>query len=103
VSLIVNRLHPDPAEGRRPTRSPVPALSPGFAAKLVAVHRDQALLARVERRGLTRLEVDTGAPPILVPEFDADVHDLRGLADIAAAIFGAAAAGARGRRRATAS
>jgi len=36
----------------------------------------------------------------LVPEFEADVHDLRGLADVAAAIFGTPL---RARRRATGS
>jgi anion-transporting ArsA/GET3 family ATPase len=104
VSLIVNRLHPDPAEGIRPSRRSAPALSPALGTKLIAIHRDQRLLARVDRRSLTRLEVDIGAPPILVPELEADVHDLRGLAEVAAAIFGALpGVNARARRRATAS
>jgi anion-transporting ArsA/GET3 family ATPase len=101
VALIVNRLHPDPADGVRATQHAAPALPSALVEKLLAVHRDQRQLARLERRRLARLEVDTGAAPVLVPEFEADVHDLRGLADVAAAIFGAPAL--RARRRATAS
>jgi hypothetical protein len=35
--------------------------------------------------------VDADEPLVLVPEFEADVHDLRGLADVGDAIFGDAA------------
>lgn len=87
VSLIVNRLHPDPSSTRSAASGPPPRLDPAFAEKLVAVHRDLRTLARAERRGLARLEVDAGVPPILVPELETDVHDLRGLADVAAALF----------------
>ncbi len=89
VGLVVNRLHPDPAAGARRGGTP-PRLEPAFAEKLVAVHRDLRTLARAERRGLARLEVDTGMAPLLVPELESDVHDLRGLAEVAAAIFGTA-------------
>ncbi len=95
VGLVVNRLHPDPAAGARPTPRSSPRLHPAFAAKLVAVHRDLHTLARAERRGLARLEVDTGVPPILVPEFETDVHDLRGLLEVATAIFGSVTSRAR--------
>jgi anion-transporting ArsA/GET3 family ATPase len=91
VGLIVNRLHPDPAAGARGGGSPA-RVEASLAQKLVAVHRDLRTLARAERRGLARLEVDVGAPPVLVPELESDVHDLRGLAEIAAAIFGTAPA-----------
>jgi hypothetical protein len=53
----------------------------------------------VERRRIDRLEVDAGERPILVPEFEQDVHDLRGLLSVADAIFGRTAA-LRARRRA---
>ncbi|HSF02814.1 MAG TPA: ArsA-related P-loop ATPase, partial [Solirubrobacterales bacterium] len=88
VSLVVNRLHPDPAGGSGVSSRAAPRLAPAFAEKLVAVHRDLRTLARSERRGLLRLEVDAGVPPILVPELETDVHDLRGLAEVAGAIFG---------------
>jgi anion-transporting ArsA/GET3 family ATPase len=104
AALIVNRLHPDPAEAAAPAgRSPSPAVSKALAEKLLGVLRDQRLVARAERKGLARLEVDIGQPPVLVPELDADVHDLRGLAEVAAAIFGAIPAAGRARRRARAS
>ena len=101
VSLVVNRLHPDPAAGRRTASRSLPRLDPSFGAKLVAVHGDLRTLARAERRALARLEVDAGVAPILVPELETDVHDLRGLAEVAASIFGAPPL--RARRRATAS
>jgi anion-transporting ArsA/GET3 family ATPase len=88
VGLIVNRLHPDPTAGPRAAPGTAPRLPAAFVARLVATHRDLRTLARSERRSLTRLEVDTGVPPVLVPEFESDVHDLRGLFDVAAAIFG---------------
>ncbi len=101
VGLIVNRLHPDPAEGARSAPRTAARLDPAFAGKLVAVYRDLRTLARAERRGLARLEVDTGVPPVLVPEFETDVHDLRGLLEIAAAIVGGVPL--RARRRAAVS
>jgi anion-transporting ArsA/GET3 family ATPase len=101
VSLVVNRLHPDPAAERSARSSPAPRLEPAFAQKLVAVHRDLRALARAERRGLARLEVDADVAPILVPELETDVHDLRGLAEVAAAVFGSPPL--RARRRVAAS
>ncbi|HET7291497.1 MAG TPA: ArsA-related P-loop ATPase [Vicinamibacteria bacterium] len=103
VSLVVNRLHPDPAASPLPGAGsgPPPRLDSAFVEKLVAVHRDLRTLARAERRGLARLEVDAGVPPILVPELETDVRDLRGLGEVAAAIFGTAPV--RVRRRVAAS
>jgi hypothetical protein len=48
------------------------------------------VLARVERRAIARLQVDTRERPVLVPELEQDVHDLRGLATFAELVFGAA-------------
>ena len=101
VGLVVNRLHPDPAEGTTTGgRSQSPALSRSLTEKLVAVLRDQRLVAKAERKSLARLEVDLGQAPVLVPELEADVHDLRGLAEVAAAIFGEMPTAGRARRRA---
>jgi len=101
VGLVVNRLHPDPAEGATGAgRAPSPALAKALVEKLAAVLRDQRLVARAERKSLARLEVDVGRAPVLVPELEADVHDLRGLAEIAAAIFGRVPAAGLARRRA---
>lgn len=88
VALIVNRLHPDPAQEPDPG-GPLPALPAGLDAKLIAVHRDMQALARAEARTLIRLEVDTGEPPLLVPELETDIHDLRGLREAGDLILGA--------------
>lgn len=88
VALIVNRLHPDPAQEPDPG-GPLPALPAGLDAKLIAVHRDMQALARAEARTLVRLEVDTGEPPLLVPELETDIHDLRGLREAGDLILGA--------------
>ena len=108
VAQIANRVHPDPAheEGKQEAKpssgrgaSREPRIDPDLAERLAEVFRDQRTLARVERRRIDRLEVDAGERPILVPEFEQDVHDLRGLVSVADAIFGRGAA-LRARRRA---
>lgn len=86
VSFLVNRVHPRPPASRGPL-GPLPDLEADFVQRLVEVHHDYRTLARIEERHIARLEVDSGLPAILVPEFEADVHDLRGLRDIGSAIF----------------
>jgi len=49
--------------------------------------REQLLLATVERRALARLEVDARERPVLVPEMEQDVHDLRALAALGELAF----------------
>ena len=49
--------------------------------------REQQVLARVERRAIARLEVDMRERPVLVPELEQDVHDLRGLAAFSELVF----------------
>ncbi len=79
VAFVVNRLHADPArEARRRGHAEV---RPELAARLLETLREQQVLARVERRAVARLEVDTRERPVLVPELEQDVHDLRGLAE----------------------
>jgi anion-transporting ArsA/GET3 family ATPase len=99
LGFIVNRVHPDPANGSRPFRGGEARVEPELARRLLEVYRDQQTLARVERRSVARLEVDTGEAPILVPEFEADIHDLRGLRAVADAVF--AGADVRAQRRAS--
>jgi anion-transporting ArsA/GET3 family ATPase len=89
VACVVNRVHTDPArEGRRGRRPParVPA---DLAARLAATLREQQVLAAVERRAIARLEVDSREKALLVPELEQDVHDLRGLAEVADLVLGA--------------
>ncbi len=80
VAFVVNRVHVDPARETRPRRRGRAEVRPELAARLLETLREQQVLARVERRAVARLEVDTRERPLLVPELDQDVHDLRGLA-----------------------
>jgi len=92
----VNRVHTDPAREVRSRRGGRAAVSPELAARLAETLREQQVLARVERRAVARLEVDTRERPVLVPELEQDVHDLRGLAEFGDLVF----SGSRARTRA---
>jgi len=99
VGVIVNRVHPDPAaRAARDLRSKPVSVEPELAAHLIRIVRDQQALARAEARSVARLEVDTGERPLLVPEFEADIHDLRDLRAVGEAIFGGLAEAGRSRR-----
>jgi anion-transporting ArsA/GET3 family ATPase len=98
VAFVVNRVHTDPAREVGTGRGGRAEVAPALAARLAETLREQQVLARVERRAVARLEVDTRERPILVPELEQDVHDLRGLAEFGELVFG----GARGRTRAAA-
>jgi len=98
LGFVVNRVHPDP--GRRAPRegSKRRARLPGdLAERLALTYREQQVLARVERRALARLEVDAKERPVLVPELDQDVHDIRGLTSFAEAMLDVKAKDAPGR------
>jgi anion-transporting ArsA/GET3 family ATPase len=109
VVTVVNRAHPDPAEAgpARPRRRKGAAatIDGELARALLQAYDDLHRLARAERRVVSRLEVDTGEPLLLVPELESDVHDLRGLAQVAQLMLGgeepvdARRQGARGRSR----
>ena len=90
VGFLVNRVHADPARERGARRGGAASVEPELRALLVATLREQQVLARVERRAIARLEVDTRERPVLVPELEQDVHDLRGLAAFAELVFAAA-------------
>jgi anion-transporting ArsA/GET3 family ATPase len=92
VAFVVNRVHADPALEVRSRRRGRPAVAPELDARLGETLREQQVLARVERRALARLEVDTRERPLLVPELDQDVHDLRGLAEFGSLLFAGAPA-----------
>jgi hypothetical protein len=70
-------------------------VGPELAARLLATLREQQVLARVERRAIARLEVDTRQRPVLVPELEQDVHDLRGLLAFSELVFATAPERAR--------
>jgi len=87
VGFVVNRVHTDPARERAARGATRARVAPGLAAKLTLTLREQQVLARVERQAIARLEVDTRERPVLVPELEQDVHDLRGLAAFAELVF----------------
>ena len=87
VAFVVNRVHATPAAGCRRRRAARRPSSPELAAKIAATLREQQVLATVERRALARLEVDTRVRPVLVPEMEQDVHDLRALAELGELAF----------------
>ena len=95
VAFVVNRVHTDPVREVRRRKGVRAAVAPGLADRLVRTLREQQVLARVERRAVARLEVDTRERSVLVPELEQDVHDLRGLAEFGDLVFGAARARTR--------
>jgi anion-transporting ArsA/GET3 family ATPase len=97
VAFVVNRVHPDPAQGFPATRAAAD-IDDELAEALVDVFQDQRRLARSDRRSVERLEAGTGQEAILVPEFEADVHDLRELKETGDVLFGVGN-GRRGRGR----
>ncbi|HUG54656.1 MAG TPA: ArsA-related P-loop ATPase [Vicinamibacteria bacterium] len=98
VAFVVNRVHPDPAQGFAPTRAAAD-VDDDLAQALVEVFQDQKRLARSDRRSVERLEGLTGEKALLVPEFEADVHNLAELKETGDVMFGTAG-GRRGRGRA---
>jgi anion-transporting ArsA/GET3 family ATPase len=96
VAFVVNRAHADPVRALRARGKPRGAVTEALAAKLAETLREQQVLAAVERRALARLEVDARERPVLVPELEHDVHDLRGLAEFGRAVFERTANGGRG-------
>jgi anion-transporting ArsA/GET3 family ATPase len=86
VALVVNRVHPEPAGKRLARGGGDVTVGEELAARLALIYRDQQRLARAERRALNRLEVDLAEPIVTVPEFEADIHDLRGLRDFGGTI-----------------
>jgi anion-transporting ArsA/GET3 family ATPase len=97
VSFVVNRVHPDPEDlarprGEAPRRAagPPAEVDDALAERLIAVYREQQALARLDQRTLGRLEVEVGEPLVTVQELETDVHDLRGLREVARALFGTA-------------
>jgi anion-transporting ArsA/GET3 family ATPase len=81
VAFVVNRVHPPmPRTGLLRGRARV---SPELSEKLVRVALDEDALARREEKSVRRLKVDARDRVRVVPEMDSDVHDLRGLWDVA--------------------
>ena len=97
VGFIVNRLHPTTTGAGRGT---APDIDDDLGDRLVEVFKDYSRLAKAEMKNVERLEEETGAAPVLVPELESDVHDLDGLHEVGDLIFGDARPAKRGRTRA---
>jgi anion-transporting ArsA/GET3 family ATPase len=83
-ALVVNRMHP--------RFSPMPSPPAGGAAgtPLAPLYRNVAELARMadgEEAHVASLAARLAAPAVRVPELETDVHDLAGLARVAAYVF----------------
>jgi anion-transporting ArsA/GET3 family ATPase len=83
-ALVVNRMHP--------RFSPVPSPPAGAAAgtPLAPLYRNVAELSRMadgEEAHVASLAARLAAPAVRVPELETDVHDLAGLARVAAYMF----------------
>ncbi|MDQ3640760.1 MAG: AAA family ATPase [Actinomycetota bacterium] len=79
-ALIVNRMHPR-----------FPAVEVVGDPALVPLYRNLSDLARLadgEEAHVAALAERVGAPAVRVPELETDVHDLPGLARVAAHVFG---------------
>jgi len=80
---IVNRVHPALADEH------LPDVGPQLAEKLAATVSEYHVLAARDEANLTRLRTAlAGAPVLLVPELEDDVHDLHGLLRIHQELFG---------------
>jgi anion-transporting ArsA/GET3 family ATPase len=88
LGVVVNRTHPAPAAPAAKGTSAKAEITRGLAERLALVHEDYETLRGAEARAISRLEVDTGQAPVLVPELETDVHDLRGLREVGRSLFG---------------
>jgi anion-transporting ArsA/GET3 family ATPase len=88
--LVVNRVHP--LDGV-PPEADVPELERALgdarlAAKVARAYAEEHALARRDRSAIEHLRAETGEDdPILVPQFDGDVHDVDGLVALHAHLF----------------
>lgn len=77
AAVVVNRVHPPQADD---LWAQAARLTPSLQRKYEQTLKENEHLARQDARGIARLrEACAPTPLILVPRFDADVHDLRGL------------------------
>jgi anion-transporting ArsA/GET3 family ATPase len=99
AGVIVNRVHHDrlgEAEPRDVTAGLAERLPRGLAERVAATFADYHRLVQRDHRNLARLAAelgdgagdgDGGAPLILVPQLDDDIHDLTGLERVRAFLF----------------
>jgi hypothetical protein len=86
--LVVNRVHMSPSvDGAVPGLAE--ALGDDLARRVRESAHELAALAASDEAGVERLLAELGSPPaIVVPELEDDVHDVDGLAQVRAHLFG---------------
>ena len=94
AGLVANRVTPDlwpgavPLPAERELAAALgaadPAADAALAARLARTLAEHQALAAAERRALDRLFAALEAPRAVIPRFETDVHDLTGLARLAA-------------------
>jgi anion-transporting ArsA/GET3 family ATPase len=87
VAFVVNRLHVPAAFAARGKPGPAARLPAALERRLLELYRDEQSLADGERRAVARLEDESGEQVVSVAELAADVHDMRGLAQVAQALL----------------
>ncbi len=94
AGVIVNRVHHDLLGDAEPDDllASLADLPGDLAARVAENFADYHLLARRDRRNLTRLRTELGdCPLLLVPQLDGDVHDIEGLLRVHRYLFASAA------------
>ena len=87
VAFVVNRVHGAADESGSPSRGRAARLPALLERRLLELYEDEQALAKRERREIARLEKDSGAEVVRVAELPTDVHDLRGLLEVAQALL----------------
>jgi anion-transporting ArsA/GET3 family ATPase len=85
AAFLVNRVHPDP--GRSSGHEALAGVDDGLSAALGELLREQRALARADIRRVARLQARTREDVLAVPELESDIHDLRGLGELATLMF----------------
>jgi len=88
--LVINRVHVAPAVNGGPSSGLAKELGDDLARRVDQSAQELAALAARDEAGVERLVAELGSPPaIVVPELDDDVHDVDGLVQVRAHLFGA--------------
>jgi anion-transporting ArsA/GET3 family ATPase len=88
--VVVNRMHTLAVEGEEPDELELTQLlGEQLGGKVASNLDDYEVLANRDRENVKRLtrQLRTGPPPILVPDLEDDVHDIRGLIEMNEYLF----------------
>ena len=92
AAIIVNRVHPLDRDERSETETAArlaAELGPDLARRVARTHAELQVLARREAAAISRLRRTLAEDdPVLVPDLEEDIHDVRGLATLRDRLFG---------------